>query len=195
MRKVIILLAVSMLGLGAALSSPRFVTPDMVKRNGLTDEQYEALWAIGRNPRIDQSAARDWMFRAARGKNVREWLEVIGRTNDFARLVVPTMETNEVLVATNSALRLSVENWKGNAKSWYTRATNELARADRAEAEAKILHEIQKAAKRTEKNLDKVVKTLEKARGKAESDAEASLYSALIAVIQGIDPNQFVNPK
>ena len=195
MKKAIILLAVSMLGLGAALSSPRFITPDMVKRNGLTDEQYEALWAIGKNPRIDQSAARDWMFRAARGKNVREWLEVIGKTNDFARLVVPTMETNEVLVATNSALRISVEHWKGNAQSWYTRATNELSRADKAEAEAKILHEIQKAAKRTEKNLEKVVKALEKAKKKAETEEEANLYTALIAVIQGIDPNDFVNQK
>lgn len=195
MNKVIILLAVSMLGLGAALSSPRFITPDMVKRNGLTDEQYEALWAIGKNPRIDQSAARDWMFRAARGKNVREWLEVIGKTNDFARLVVPTMETNEVLVATNSALRISVEHWKGNAQSWYTRATNEIARADALEYDANILKALRKSAARTQKNLEKVVKTLEKAKAKAETEEEANLYTALIAVIQGIDPNQFVNPQ
>lgn len=195
MRKAIVILAVSMLGAGAALSSPRFVTPDMVKRNGLTDEQYEALWAIGRNPRIDQSAARDWMFRAARGNNVREWLEVIGKTNDFARLVVPTMETNEVLVATNAALRISVENWKGDAKSWYTRATNEIARADALEYDANILKALRKSAARTQKNLEKVVKTLEKAKKKAETEEEANLYTALIAVIQGIDPNDFVNPQ
>ena len=77
-----------------------FVTPEMIKRNGLTDEQYQRLWAQGKRPQIDIATARDWIFRSARYQNVTNWLEVIGKTNDFARLVIPTMATNEVLTAT-----------------------------------------------------------------------------------------------
>ena len=76
----------------------------MMKRNGLTDEQYELLWSQGKNPQIDIGAARDWIFRSSRYTNVVEWLEVCGRTNDFAKLSHKLQGDNFELVETNKAV-------------------------------------------------------------------------------------------
>lgn len=111
-----------------------FITPDMMKRNGLTDEQYEALWAIGKNPRIDIGAARQWVYRSSRYQNVTNWLGIIGRTNNYAALAakVPWLtEQNDSLVSTNRFLIKSRDEWRELAESWYTTATNRQARHDR----------------------------------------------------------------
>lgn len=185
-RLFIISLAVSsMLGYGgsALYASPRFVTPGMIQRNGLTDEQYQLLWAQGKNPRIDQAAARDWIFRSSRYQNVTNWLDVIGKTNDFARLVVPTMATNEVLTATNRVLTAAV----GKLRRDLERA---IERGDELEHNADIYKALQKAAKRTEKNLKKIIKELEKARDKSSTEDESALYTMLINLLQGNEPNK-----
>ena len=54
----------AVLASACAFAAPPFVTPAMMKRNGLTDEQYELLWKQGKNPQIDVATARDWIFRA-----------------------------------------------------------------------------------------------------------------------------------
>lgn len=111
-----------------------FITPDMMKRNGLTDEQYEALWAIGKNPQVDIGAARQWVYRSSRYQNVTNWLDVIGRTNNFAALAakVPRLTSeNESLVSTNKYLIRSRDEWRELAESWYTTATNRQARHER----------------------------------------------------------------
>lgn len=153
----------------------RFVTPEMTLRNGLTDAQYESLWAAGRNPRIDPQTARDWAYRAARFQNSTNWFHIIGQTNDYARLVVPTMTANVQLTATNAVL------------------VHAVGRLERDLEDAKhgddIYKALQKAAKRTEKNLEKVVKELEKAKKKASTEEEVSLYSALLAILRDIPPN------
>lgn len=113
-----------------AMASPHFVTPEMTLRNGLTDAQYEALWKVGRHPRIDQQTARAWIFQSSRYSNVTNWLGVIGKTNDFARLVVPTMEKNELLVATNRQLEATVERLRTENADLWTSYTNELARTE-----------------------------------------------------------------
>ena len=51
------------------------------------------------------------------------------------------------------------------------------------QADAKTTREIRKAAKRAEKNLSKIVKTIEQARKKAESEEEAELYDLLISIL------------
>lgn len=129
----------------AAFAAP-FVTPEMMKRNGLTDEQYEQLWAMGKNPQIDIAAAREWMFRAKRYDNVRDWLDTIGKTNNFAALAarVPDLEIErDTLLSSNTTLRVSAERWHENAEAWFESYTNSLAqveietkRADAAEAKA-----------------------------------------------------------
>lgn len=173
--KTAILLSYACCLAASAFAAPHFVTPGMIQRNGLTDEQYELLWKQGKNPKIDIATARDWIFRSSRYQNVTNWLDVIGKTNDFARLVVPTMEKNEQLTATNAVL------------------VHAVGRLERDLEDAKhgddIYKALQKAAKRTEKNLEKVVKDLEKAKKKASTEEEVALYSALIAILEGKDPN------
>ena len=131
-------------GIGLALAihaAPPFVTPAMIKRNGLTDEQYELLWKQGKNPQIDVATARDWIFRASRYTNVVEWLDVCGKTNDFARLSHKLQGDNFALAETNSALAASVrewkssaENWQASAEVWMDEATNNAARVERVTA-------------------------------------------------------------
>ena len=163
-------------------AAPRFVTPGMIQRNGLTDEQYQLLWAQGKRPQIDIATARDWIFRSSRYQNVTDWLEVIGKTNDFARLVIPTMATNEVLTATNRVLSAAV----GKLRQDLDKA---IERGNELEHDADIYKALQKAAKRTEKNISKIVKTLEQAKKKASTEDEAALYTMLIELIQGNEPN------
>ena len=44
-------------------AAPNFVTSAMLKRNGLTDEQYEMLWKAGKSPKVDIATLRDLIFR------------------------------------------------------------------------------------------------------------------------------------
>lgn len=56
-------------------------------------------------------------------------------------------------------------------------------RADEAEADSKKTREVQKAAKKAGKNLNKVVKTIEKARDKSTTPEETELYQLLLDII------------
>ena len=124
-----------------AFAAPPFVTPAMMKRNGLTDEQYEMLWNQGKHPQIDIATARDWIFRASRYTNVVEWLEVMGTTNDFAKLAhklqgdnFALVESNGVLAASAREWKRNAENWQASAEAWMDAATNNAARVERATA-------------------------------------------------------------
>ena len=119
-------------------AAPNFVTPSMIKRNGLTDEQYEMLWKQGKNPKIDIATARDWIFRASRYTNVVEWLDICGTTNNFAKLShklqgdnFTLVETNGVLAASVRELKRNADDWKSAAKEWMVAATNNAARVER----------------------------------------------------------------
>lgn len=124
MKTIVILFCFASL---IAEAAPNFITQSMMKRRGLTDEQYEMLWSMGAHPRIEVAAARDWIFRASRYKNVKEWLEELGRDNDFAKLAsrVPGLtETNEVLSVSNKLLRAEASNWRDKAESYWNGWTN-----------------------------------------------------------------------
>ena len=56
-------------------------------------------------------------------------------------------------------------------------------RAEAAEAEAKPLRDLKKAAKRKAKNFDKIMKDFEKARKKAEDADELAFYERLGEII------------
>ena len=150
-------------------AAPPFVTPAMMKRNGLTDEQYELLWKQGKNPQIDVATARDWIFRASRYTNVVEWLDVCGKTNDFARLSHKLQGDNFALIETNGVLT----------------ATNRVLTVELADADIyrKAVKEIEKAARKDEKNLAKLRKDLEKYRDKAATEAFAELCGLLIKLL------------
>lgn len=159
-------------GIGLAIAihaAPPFVTPAMIKRNGLTDEQYELLWKQGKNPQIDVATARDWIFRASRYTNVVEWLEVCGKTNDFARLSHKLQGDNFALIETNGVLT----------------ATNRVLTVELADADIyrKAVKEIEKAARKDEKNLAKLRKDLEKYRDKAATEAFAAPCGLLLKLL------------
>ena len=155
-----------------------FVTPEMIKRNGLTDEQYEMLWKQGKNPRIDIGTVRQLMFRAGRYGNVTNWLDICGKTNDFAKLSFKLQDenfvlsdTNKVLVSSNRVLRVEVAQLEPDAK--------ELRKAVKA---------AEKAAKKDAKNFEKWVKDTEKARDKSSEDM-AEFYDAILEIATGSVPN------
>lgn len=56
-------------------------------------------------------------------------------------------------------------------------------RVEAAEAEARPLRDLKKAAKRTAKNYDKIMKDLEKAKKKAEDADELAFYERLAEII------------
>ena len=125
----------------AVHAAPSFITPSMMKRNGLTDEQYEMLWNQGKHPQIDIATARDWIFRASRYTNVVEWLEICGKTNDFAKLShklqdvnFELTEINRVLTASVKELKQNAQNWEALAKECMDSATNNAARVERVKS-------------------------------------------------------------
>ena len=129
-----ILSSISLALLAANLAAAPFLTPSMIRRNGLTDEQYEALWKAGKRPRIDPAAARDWMRRAYRYQNVTNWLAICGETNDFAKLSSVLQddnfrltETNSWLAATNRSLSVSCARLADAADYYWQNYTNYFA--------------------------------------------------------------------
>lgn len=157
-------------------AAPPFVTPAMMKRNGLTDEQYELLWSQGKNPQIDIGAARDWIFRSSRYTNVVEWLEICGKTNDFAKLSHKLQGDNFELTETNKAV--VAENKKVKKEKAAVEAELEVAK----EYE-KTVKDIEKAARKDTKNLAKLRKDLEKYRDKAETEGFKELCALLLSIL------------
>lgn len=160
------------------------------KRNGLTDKQVDDIFEKNPNAILRLSRGK-WMelkYRLHRFDNMRGWLnmQIEGKLGDK---ILEVTDTNAVLVATNAALRVAVARWQESAEAWYVESTNQMARADAAEYDAKTMKEIRKASERASKNIAKVVKTLEQAKKKAETEEEANLWQMLAAIVQGIDPN------
>ena len=126
-----------------AFGAPHFVTPEMTLRNGLTDAQYEKLWAMGRSPRVDPGTVRDLIFRSSRYENVTNWIGVVGKTNDFAKLVLKQDGEIQDLgrrvdeeLATNAMLRAEIrriEREVSHKANLITNEVNELT-ADIAES-------------------------------------------------------------
>lgn len=171
--------AICILGIGIALAThaaPPFITPAMMKRNGLTDEQYQLLWEQGRNPQIDVATARDWIFRSSRYTNVVEWLEICGKTNDFAKLSHKLQGDNFALDETNKAVK---------AENVVLVRKNKDLETDLEDADGyrKAVKEIEKAARKDTKNLAKLRKDLEKYKKKAETEAFAELCEMLLEML------------
>jgi len=183
--------------IGLSASAAPFVTPGMMKRNGLTDEQYAHLWALGKNPRVDQATMRDWYFKSHRYPNVTNWLEVCGRTNDFAKLSYKLQDDNFVLEDTNKVLKAeNGELWRTNAivvaeneilveTNAVIVAQNEILVATNAvlEVDAKKAQKVEKAAakakKKDTKNFQKWVSDTEKAKSKSSEDM-AEFYDSVL---------------
>lgn len=176
--KHLIAVMVLLCGSLAAIShaAPPFITPAMMKRNGLTDEQYELLWKQGKNPKIDVATARDWIFRSSRYTNVVEWLEICGKTNNFAKLSHKLQGDNFELTETNKAVK---------AENVVLVRKNKDLETDLEDADGyrKMVKEIEKAARKDEKNLAKLRKDLEKYAKKAETEAFEELCYWLLELL------------
>lgn len=195
MKHIYVFLSVAVLACGALLAdSPRFITRAMYSRNGLTDEQYEMLWAIGKRPSIDVATARDWMFRAARYHNVTNWLGLIGRTNDFARAIITITDRADALAATNIALS-AVNTKLANTMNAMEKAlqqyraenTNLVARLSAAQesladaqSNAAQITERLNAAEARAARLDALKSWLEECRDKSLLDTTKKIYQAII---------------
>lgn len=164
-------------------SAAPFVTSRMMLRNGLTDEQYELLWAQGKNPQIEQSAARQWVYRASRYDNVVEWLQELGKTNDFAKLAshlstnnVALVEHIQSLVATNDVLNSTIRGIQTLSDTYFANWTNSYARAELAEKRATAVK-----SSLTEKREEYVAK-----RDEAKLQTTKAIYQTFIDIIDGI---------
>lgn len=160
------------------------------KRNGLTDAQVDDIFEKNPNAVLRLSRGK-WMeikYRLHRFDNMHGWLnmQIEGKLGDE---ILRVTDTNQVLVASNSTLRVGLERWRENAESWYAEATNQQARAEIAEADARTMKQLEKAAKRAEKNLSKVLKAIAQAKKKASDEDEEALWTMLENILQGISPN------
>ncbi len=180
----------------STLAAP-FVTENMMKRNGLTDEQYELLWSQGKRPQIEQSAAREWIFRSSRYDNVVEWLQTLGKTNDFAKLA-GVLSTNCVMLkdavasitAQNTTLSNSFARLK-KVKDGLAKRNEELHTAwTNADYQASI--ESNRAA-RAEQHLARAKSTLTERREEyvakrddAKLQTTKAIYQTFIDIIDAI---------
>jgi len=180
-----LIVSVILILIGLSASAAPFVTPGMIKRNGLTDEQYEQLWAVGKNPSIDQTTARNWIFRSGRYQNVTNWLDICGKTNDFAKLSYKLQGDNFVLEDTNKVLKAENRDlWLTNeivvAENEFLVATNAVLEVDAKKAQ-KVEKSAEKAKKKDQKNFEKWVKDTEKARDKS-SEGMAEFYDSILEI-------------
>ena len=146
--------------LALAISSTCFakgILPNMVYRRGLTNEQIDRI--LEKYPeaqlRITKQDWRGMRYQLFRFHNMTNYVELIGGSNDCARILLQLHDTAETLTASNAVLdrvahewQTASEEWKETAKAWegqYEVATNNLAvawanyysasnRAERAEA-------------------------------------------------------------
>ena len=142
------------------------------KRNGLTDAQVDDIF--DRNPNAVLRLSRGkWMelkYRLHRFDNMKDWLnmQIEGKLGDK---ILEVTDTNKVLVASNSTLRVEVAQLEPDAK--------ELRKAVKA---------AEKAAKKDSKNFEKWLKDTIKARDKSSEDM-AEFYDAIVEIATGSVPN------
>lgn len=168
----------AMLVSACAFAAPQFVTPAMMKRNGLTDEQYEMLWSQGKHPQIDIATARDWIFRASRYTNVVEWLDICGQTNDFAKLSHKLQGDNFALAESNTAQMVEIrrlDNLASNfSNAWAV-----------AEYEVSVFSNRWNTAEARAARLDALRTYLVEQRDKAALPTTKAIYQAIIDRIDG----------
>lgn len=159
MRKVryTIIVAALAVGLMAQTAAAKGMLPCMVYRRGLTNEQIDNILAKHPDAQL-RITAQDWRgmrYQLYRFHNMTNYVELIGGSNDCARILLQLHDTAETLTASNAVLdrvarawESATEEWKTTAKAWegqYETATNNLAaawanyysasnRAERAEA-------------------------------------------------------------
>lgn len=95
------------------------ITPQMVLRNGLTDEQYENYFR--RNPdgelKISASTWRRYRFIESRWDNVVEWLNIAGPSNNFGAVLASNVSKMESLAVSNATLKAFSQQLYGQVEA------------------------------------------------------------------------------
>jgi hypothetical protein len=195
------LIILSLFSLTAFADSPKFVSSQMMKRNGLTDEQYEILWACGFKPSVDAATMRDIMFKAFRYQNTIEWLEHCGASNNFARLAAKlTSEvqlTKQSLNLASNDLNVIRRAYTRDSETWRTKydsLTNEihevrshledLGKAHREATDALV------ATQQKAERLDAVREFLVSLRDKSLLPTTKAIYNSIIDKIDEASPKK-----
>jgi len=158
------------------------ILPCQVYRRGLTNEQIDGI--LARHPDAQlRITAQDWRgmrYQLTRFHNMTNYVEQIGGSNDCSKVLLKLHDVGEELKGSNSALRVSLDKAVRDAEAWRETAAE-------YEADAQATKDIRKAAKRAQKNIDKILKTIEQAKKKASDEAEAALYDLLIEMLTPTD--------
>lgn len=183
MRKSIIVVLLLFVALACDMAAAKGILPCQVYRRGLTNEQIDGI--LARHPDAQlRITAQDWrgmQYQLHRFHNMTNYVEQIGNSNDCAKVLLHLHDVGEELKGSNSTLRVSLDKAVRDAEAWRETAAE-------YEADAKVTKDIRKAAKRAEKNLSKIVKTIEQAKKKAGSEEETALYDLLIEILS--DPEK-----
>ena len=166
------------------------ILPCQVYRRGLTNEQIDGILAKHPDAQL-RITAQDWRgmrYQLTRFHNMTNYVEQIGGSNDCSKVLLKLHDVGEELSKSNSALRVSLDMADRAVDEWRETAAQWQAEAETNAAAAKVTKDIRKAAKRAEKNLSKIVKTIEQAKKKAGSEEEAELYDLLIKILS--DPEK-----
>ena len=178
MRKSIVVVLLLSVVMACDMAAAKGILPCQVYRHGLTNEQIDGI--LRKYPDVQLwITAQDWRgmrYQLTRFHNMTNYVEQIGNSNDCAKVLLKLHDVGEELSKSNSALRVSLDKAVRDAEAWRETATE-------YEADAKATKDIRKAAKRAEKNLSKIVKTIEQAKKKASDEDEAALYDLLIAIL------------
>ncbi len=165
MRKVryAIILAALAVGLMAQTAAAKGMLPWMVHRRGVTNEQIEKI--LEKHPNaVLRITAQDWRgvcYQLTRFENMTNYVEQIGSTQDCARVLLRLNDAKEELSRTNSALRIEVKQAAKAVEEWKETADEWKAYAETNAAAAQVTKDLRKAVKRAEKNVSKIIKTIQ----------------------------------
>ena len=126
MRKSrLILVAVLVADICVALvASAKGLLPSMVYRRGLTNDQIDHI--LARHPEAElRLTAQDWRgmtYQLHRFANMTNYVELIGNSNDCARVLLQLHDRGETLASSNAVLAKAVAGWKSAADEWQATA-------------------------------------------------------------------------
>lgn len=165
---------------------PNFVTPSMIKRRGLTDEQYRALWAMGAHPAVEPAAVKELMFHASRGKNIEEWIGETTGEPELGAKISEALETNKWLVARNARLEIANAYLTDMNIQLYDANTNLTAKYEEAKPNAALAVRIQNAL-RAEGTLGPYLRAeLVKMRDRTEDPRKREVFESCIALMDSV---------
>lgn len=124
-RARIILVAVLVADVCVAfVASAKGLLPGMVYRRGLTNEQIDGI--LDKHPSAQlRITAQDWRgmrYQLYRFHNMTNYVELIGSTQDCARVLLRLHDATETLTASNTTLTRIAKEWQSASAEWQATA-------------------------------------------------------------------------